>query len=286
MIKFLSSLVKKTNYLNYKIYFVDDSGKGIIGKKIKEKFPEIEVIINKENLGCSKSYNSGMKKAIKEYNPNYLLLLNDDMEIIDKNWLKEMIGVAENNPKYGILGCRIIYPDKSLQWIAKKGKTNFYKKKGTFGLTEDMKKNQEVSDIIGCCYLIKKEVINKIGFWDEKFSPAYGEETDHCFRAKMAGFKLVYVGGTEIIHYGSSSTNKLDSDWIWFLKKRNAIRVEWLNYSFLKILGYTFIHLGSCFKNGSVFKKIKLLCKAYLENMKNFKEINSKRRERINWSKK
>lgn len=275
LIEFIDSLINITDYPFYKIYFIDDSGSGKIGEKIKKKFPSISVDANKENLGCSKSYNFGMKKAIEEYSPDYLLLLNDDMKIIDKNWLKKIIGVSENNPKSGIFGCRVVYPDNSLQWISENGKTKFYKKNGKFGLTEKMKKNQKVSDIIGCCFLIKKKVINKIGFWDEGFSPAYGEETDYCFRAINMGFELMYVGETEIVHYGSSSTNKLDSEWVWFLKKRNAIRLEWKHYSFLKILFFTVIHFGSVFSknNLSISKKLKLLLKAYLYNFRKIKEI-------------
>ncbi len=271
LINFIESLIEKTNYQNYKIYFIDDSGKGKIGVKIKKKFPSIDVTINKKNLGCSKSYNLGMKKAIKEYPPDYLLLMNDDMKIVDKNWLQKMVSVAEGNFQVGILGCRIIYPDRSLQWVAKNGKINFFKQRGYFEKNEEIKKNQQVSNIIGCCFLIKKEVIKKIGFWDEKFSPAYGEETDYCFRAKKAGFNFMYVGETEIIHYGGASTNKLESEWIWFLKKRNAIRLEWKHYSLWKIIYYTIIHFCSIFdkKGVNIKKKLGLLLKAYQVNIKN-----------------
>ncbi len=78
--KCISSLKNLTSYKNYRIYLVDDSGTGKIGKEMKKKFKFINLITNKENLGCSKSYNAGMKEALKNYNPDYFVLLNDDLE--------------------------------------------------------------------------------------------------------------------------------------------------------------------------------------------------------------
>ena len=287
--KCIGSLKKLTSYKDYKIYLVDDSGKGKIGKEMKKKFKFINVIINKENLGCSKSYNLGMKEALKDYNPDYLVLLNDDLEFIDSKWLNKIIFHGEKNKWVGILGCRMIYPDKSLQWFAKKGKIYSFMKPGYFKKSKEMLKAQKVEEIIGSCYIIKKELTDIIGFWDEKFSPYYGEESDYSFRAAKKGYDFLYVGETEIIHHGASSTKNLFNEKVWYIKKRNSIRLEWLNYNFKKIIKYSIIHFGSVFFNrkdnelslkNKIPKKLLLLCKAYFVNISNLKEILQKRRER------
>jgi GT2 family glycosyltransferase len=283
--KCISSLKKNTDYKNYRIYLVDDSGKGNIGREIKKKFKGVKIIINKENLGCSKSYNSGMKESLKDYNPDYVILLNDDIEFIDSEWLSKAINAGEKDEKIGILGCKLLYPDKSLQWFAKRGKISSFMKSGHFEESKEILKNQKVSNIIGACFIIKRRVIDKIGFWDEKFSPYYGEETDYCFRATKKGFSFLYIGNTEIIHHGAASTKSLFNEKVWFIKKRNAIRLEWLNYNFLNIIKYTIIHIGSSILNKNSIKKIKLLAKAYNENIKNYKEIKQKRNERNSWVK-
>jgi GT2 family glycosyltransferase len=279
--KCLKSLKEKTEYKNYKTYLVDDSGTGKIAKEIKKRSKGIKIIINKENRGFSGANNVGTKRALKEYNPDYILLLSDDTEIVEKYWLRKMIEVAEKNEKVGILGCRTIYPDRTLQWFAKKGRIYPFMEAGHIEKSEEILKNQEVPEILGACFLIKKEVIEKIGLLDEKFNPAYGEETDYCYRAAKKGFHFMYVGETEIIHHGASSTKFVDG--IWQIKKRNAIRLEWLNYNLLKIVKYTFIHIGSSLLSKNPIKKLKLLIKAYKENMKNFSEIKQKRRERNSW---
>jgi GT2 family glycosyltransferase len=283
--KCISSLKNITSYKNYKIYLVDDSGTGNIGREIKKKFKFIHVITNKENLGCSKSYNAGMKEALKDYNPDYIVLLNDDLEFIDSEWLSKIIFYGEKDEKIGILGCRMIYPDRSMQWIAKKGRIYSFMKPGHFEKSEDILKAQRVKEIIGSCYIIKKRVIEEIGFWDEKFSPYYGEESDYSFRAAKKGFFFLYVGETEIIHNGASSIKNLFNEKVWFIKKRNAIRLEWLNYNLSNIIRHTFIHIGSLFLSKNPIKKLKLLVKAYRENIKNYKEIKQKRKERNSWRK-
>ncbi|MDP3986635.1 MAG: glycosyltransferase family 2 protein [Nanoarchaeota archaeon] len=254
--------LKKTDYSNYKIFLLDDSGKGHIGRKIKKSRKDIRVIINPKNLGFSKFNNIGIKFANKEWAPRYFLLLNDDTEIVEGKWLKTMVNAGEREQKAGIIGCKVAFPNGQVQWP---------------------KNKENIKDVIGACFLIKKSVIEKIGLFDEKFSPVYGEESDFCFRASKAGFKIVYVDKTRVIHYGSSSTNTMFNENIWFLKKRHAIRLEWLNYSFGDILKYTVIHFGSAIISKNPFKKTILLLKAYKENINNIREIEEKREERNSW---
>ena len=59
-----------------------------------------------------------MQKILEEDSPDYILLLNDDMEFIEKNWLKKMVEMGESYENIGILGCKLIYPDGNLQWYS------------------------------------------------------------------------------------------------------------------------------------------------------------------------
>jgi len=217
--KCLFSLKSKTNYKNYKVFVVDDKSKKNIGVSIKKKFPWVDVTINKKNMGFGKSNNIGIKKALKEYSPDYILLLNDDTEIIQKNWLKEMIKVGENDENIGILGCKIVYPDKSLQnvgglirkWEITKI-TNF--KGGDIF---------DVDHVMGAFMLIKKEVINKIGFLDEDFSPYLLEDTDYCLRAKENNFKIKSVSYVEVIHKKGKTIDSLKNDKSIIIRFKNDI---------------------------------------------------------------
>lgn len=212
----LESIRKKTDYEDYKVFLVDDSGKGEIGEEIKKKYKWVNVTINKENKGFSGANNVGIRKAIKEYNPEYFLLLNDDIEIIEKNWLKNIIKVGEEDKKIGILGCKILYPDRSLQNIG--GYMNKWKVE--LELKENIKEIFEVDLVMGAFMVIKKEVIKKIGLLDEIYSPYLLEDTDYCLRAKKKGWKIVSVPYVSIIHKKGKSIDSLDD------KKRLLVRFK------------------------------------------------------------
>jgi hypothetical protein len=283
--KCLLTLKKNTDYKDYKTYIIDDSGKDYLGEEFKKKFKWVNFTANKENKGYSKSTNLGMQKMLKEYSPDYILLLNDDMEFFEKDWLKKMIEVSESNEKIGIVCCKLVYPDGNLQWYYKNGETHFEKTTKYTEETEETFKIREVEDVIGACALIKKKVVDKIGFYDEGFTPLYGEDTDYCYRARKKGFKLMYVGNTKVMHWNGSwikgMKNKDSEKRKWYLQKEHAIRLEWLNFKIPKIIKYTFIHFGSAILRKNPFIGLKLLLKAYKENIKNIKEIKQKRKERL-----
>ena len=245
----LSSFLKKTNYKNYKIFLVDDSGKGEIGKKIKKKFKKVDVIINKENKGFSKSNNIGIKRASKIYNPDYFLLLNDDIEIIDKDWLKKMVKVGESDNKIGILGCKIVYPDGSLQNIGGYIKNWEIAKE----LNGNRKKVFEVDHVMGAFMLIKKEVIKKSGFLDENYSPYLLEDTDYCINVKKNGFKIVSVPFVSIIHKKGKSIDSLKNKDILRVRMKNDIYFSKKNLKGRNKFFRIFIYLPMV----AVFKKSK-----------------------------
>jgi GT2 family glycosyltransferase len=219
--KCLNSLKERTQYKNYKVFFVDDSGKGEIAKNIKKKFPWVNVTANKKNLGFAGAHNVGMKKSIKEYNPDYLLLLNDDTEIIQKDWLTEMVKVGNSDDKIGVLGCRIVYPDGSLQNIG--GYLKKWELVKELELNGEKKEVFEVDHVMGAFMLIKRKVINEIGFLDENYNPYLLEDTDYCLSAKKAGFKVVSVGFVKIIHKKGKTLKSLESADKLFIRFRNDI---------------------------------------------------------------
>ena len=270
----LRSIENHIKYKNYRVYFLDDSNKGIFEKEVKKRFPKVRVFSNKRNLGFSISNNILIKKSIEEYNPDYFLLLNDDTKIIETSWLIKFIKIAESIDG-GIFGCRIYNDNLSNQLVVKKGKILFYEGKKDFKKDKLYLETQEVDNIIGACFLIKREVINDIELLDEGFSPAYGEDTDFCYRAKKKGYKSIYVGELSIVHSGHSSAKTLDQKFLWYLKKRNSIRLEWKHFPLFKIFYYTLIHFGSTLKGDKklFISNVGLLIKAYIYNFKRINEI-------------
>jgi len=263
--KCLLSLKNKTNYKNYRIFLVDDKSKKKIGINMKKKFPVVNLIINKKNLGFSKSNNIGIKKALKEYSPDYFLLLNDDTEIVDKNWLKTMIEVGESDEKIGILGCKLIYPDGSLQSVGGHIKWGIITKISNLGKEGII----DVSHVMGAFMLIKKEVIKKVGFLDEIFSPYLLEDTDYCLRAKEKGFEIKSVSYIKIIHKKGKTLD--------FLKDRKRILIRFKNdilFSKRHLKGWNkFFRIFIYLPLFAIFKKKKDIEGFKIKNLKLRKDI-------------
>lgn len=204
--------LKKTNYSNYKIFLVNDS------KNIKLNFKDVEIIKTSGHTGFSKAYNVGMRKAC-EWAPDYILLLNDDTEVIDKNWLNKMVKVGESDKNIGILGCKIIYPDGVVQNIGGYMKGWQIAKE----MDETIKKPFEVDHVMGAFMFIKKAVINRIGFLDEVFNPYLLEDTDMCLRAKERGFKVMSVPDVTLIHKKGKSVDTNPNYKRMFVRFKNDI---------------------------------------------------------------
>lgn len=215
----LKSIKNKTKYKNYKVYFIDDSGDGKIATQIKKKFKWVNSDATKKNSGFSKSNNLGIKKAIKEYNPDYLLLLNDDCEVIEKDWLNKMIEAGEKYEKAGIIGCNIRYPDLTLQNLG--GYLRGWKI--DLELEENKKDIFEVDHVMGACLMIKKEVIKDIGLLDEAYSPYLLEDTDYCLRAKEQGWKVISIPYIKIIHKKGKSIDSQDDRRRLLIRFKNDI---------------------------------------------------------------
>ena len=215
----IDSVKKKTDYKNYKIFFVDDSGTGKFGREISKKFKSVNVTLNKTNKGFSGAHNIGMKKSLEKYKPDYILLLNDDCEIVQKDWLTEIIKVGEGDKNIGILGGKIVYPNGSLQNIGG------YLRKWEITKELDGKRKEvfEVDHVMGAFMFIKKSVIDKIGLLDEMYTPYLLEDTDYCLTAKKNGFKIVSVPFVKVIHKKGKTIDSLPNKNITRIRFKNDI---------------------------------------------------------------
>lgn len=238
-IECLNSL-KEINYDNYKIVVVDNGSADDSVFEIKNQFPEIEIIENKINLGFAGGNNVGIKFAI-ENGADYVLLLNNDTTT-NENFLKELVKAGESDARIGVLGPKIYFhSDPNRIWFTG-GKVNWIKNKGThIGWGEidngQYDKIKEVGYLTGCCLLIKKEVINKVGVLPEDYF-LYYEDLDFSLRVKNFGYKCIYVYKSKIYHKVSKSTKPGSPEYIYY-HTRNGLALAKRNGSLLsKIILY------------------------------------------------
>jgi len=234
----LKSLKKFTNYKNYRIFVVDNQSESKIGERIKKNFKEVRVIINDKNYGFSKGNNIGINIAKKEYNPDYFLILNDDTEFFQKGWLQKTLKVFEKDRKTGLVGCKLVYPDKRLQNAGGFLKGSNITRIQKIGKRETL----EVDHVMGAFMLVKREVMDKLNGFDEDYSPYLLEDTDYCLRAKKLGFKIKSFGGVEVIHKAHQSLKK-SKDPKLFFRFKNDLIFSWRHLNFWNFLFRSFVYL-------------------------------------------
>ena len=198
--KCIISLTENTSS-NFEIILVDNNSTDSTIKNTKKEFPEVQLIQNKTNLGFPTAANQGIANALGKY----VLLLNNDT-IVTEGLIERMIEVAESDPKIGIVGPI----SNEVSGLQKDNEAN-YKTIDEMHLyaeaIREKNKNKTLPfpRVAFLCTLIKKEVIDKIGGLDERFSPGNYEDDDFCLRAQLAGYKTVIAQDVFIHHYGSKS---------------------------------------------------------------------------------
>jgi hypothetical protein len=251
----LDSIKRNTNYGNHKILVLDNNSKDGSKKLIKTKYFWVDLIENLRNEGASRTLNIGIKYAIKKYNPDYFYFLNNDT-IVKKNWLTEAIKTAEKRKDIGIVGSKQLTFDKkpaiSAGWI------KFLGVKYYWGDEE-----KEVNWVSGAGFLVKKEVIKKIGVFDETYNPAYYEESDFEKRVINAGFRIINCPRSVIYHKGSGTIGNFKDNKYFSIFYRNRLIFFLRHYSFF----YFFPRLIYDILKSIRIKKLRLLFKAYKEGI-------------------
>lgn len=202
----------------WEIIIVDNNSKdGSIElfKEIKKKHSNIKIIRNKKNLGYSKANNQGIKIA----KGGYILFLNSDI-LIEKVNFEEILDFLDRQKKIGALTVRINLREKQLDWASHRGFPTpwnsfcyFLKLEKIFKsipllnrifggyhlIYKNFEKIHEIDSPSGAFYLTRKEILKKIGGFDEKFF-MYGEDLDLSYRIKQLGYKIIYYPKYSVIH--------------------------------------------------------------------------------------
>lgn len=169
---------------------------------------EFTLIKNKKNYGFAEGNNIGIRYALNNFNPDYILLLNNDT-VVDKDFLKDLVETGESDENIGMIGPKIYYYDAPQTIWCIGGKISWKFARGVHIGTNELDKGQykekrELDYVSGSAFLIKTEVLKKTGLMDKNFF-LYFEETDLSLRASKLGYKSVYSPQAKIWHKVSKS---------------------------------------------------------------------------------
>jgi hypothetical protein len=241
----LSSLQSVT-YSNKRILVVDNASDDGSAEAIQQVFPDVQVLTLPENRRFSGGNNAGISYALGR-GAQMLLLLNNDTTV-DAGFLLPMVEQLRLDPNVGIVSPKIYYHDHPKRlWFAG-GALSFWT--GTIrhiGIRElDLGQYDTPTDIdygTGCCILIRKDVIEKIGLLDESYH-LYTEDVDWSMRVRRSGYRILYEPSGKVWHRlsvssgGHLSWNKMSNKFLGNFRffARYAKWYHWLVFPWLSIL--------------------------------------------------
>ncbi len=212
--------IEKSSYKNYEILIIENNSEDSKTFEYYETLKENEKIkilnyIYKENetFNYSKLNNYGVSNAIGEF----IVLLNNDIEIISDEWLEEMLGICQRSD-VGAVGAKLFYPDSKIQHAGvvlgltgTAGHVNHLMGKDELGYMGRIMIQQNFNAVTGAMLMVSKENYIKVGKLDEDFAVAYND-IDFCLKLREIGKVNVYDSYVEAIHYESRTRGYEDTE--------------------------------------------------------------------------
>lgn len=230
----LHSVYKALKGIEAEVFVVDNNSVDGSVALVREKFPQVILVENKENAGFSKANN----QAIRMCKGEYVLLLNPDT-VVQEDTFSKTLAFMDATPAAGGLGVKMVDGKGNFLPESKRGLPTpavaFYKifglsklfpgskKFGHYHLTYlDKNKTHSVDVLSGAFMLLRKNVLDKIGLLDEDYF-MYGEDIDLSYRIILEGSKNYYFPETTIIHYKGESTKKSSINYVFVFYRAMAI---------------------------------------------------------------
>ncbi len=233
----LNSVKKALRNVSGEVFVVDNNSIDNSVDMVRAKFPEYQLIANKDNRGFSKANNQAIEIAQGEY----ILLLNPDT-VVEEDTFEKVIAFMDQHPDAGGLGVRMIDGKGKFLPESKRGLPTpmvaFYKIFGLSSLFPKSKKfgqyhlgylsefeTNEVEILSGAFMLMRHDALKKVGLLDETFF-MYGEDIDLSYRIIKGGYKNYYFPETRIIHYKGESTKKSSVNYVFVFYRAMVIFAE------------------------------------------------------------
>ncbi len=201
----------------WNVIVVDNNSKDGTVDALQKEFPEVKIITNNKNLGFAK----GNNLARHVTHAKNVLFLNPDTKITDKV-IQRTLRILEDKKEIAAVGCRVMLPNGKIDYSCHRGLPTVWntfsywsglskllpKSKFFAGYTAtylDYRKSSEIECVSGTYLLIRRSVLDEVGWWDEDYF-WNGEDIELCYQIKKHGWKIWYEASLEILHFKGSSS--------------------------------------------------------------------------------
>lgn len=228
----LKSVYAQTSDISFEVIVVDNASKDKTVQMVMNEFGAAAVIQNDRNRGFAAAVNQGLAVA----SGTYICLLNPDTEIRDRA-LEQLVSAMEQNPRIGVAGPHMLNEDGTTQPSVRRfpklsdqllivSKLHLLRPDAKslsryLARDVDYSRSQEVEQVMGACFMMRRSVIEQIGALDETFF-IWFEEVDYCRRVKeRTELRVWYIADAHVVHIGGES----------FAKINNSTKQRWYNKS-------------------------------------------------------
>jgi GT2 family glycosyltransferase len=218
----LKAIYSTLSSLSAEVIVVDNASTDGTQDFVRRDYPQVKLIVNKQNLGFARANNQGLRLAQGRYH----LLLNTDA-FVHQGALKTMVRFMDEQPEAGAAGCRLYYEDGSLQRSCTSFPTlstelwqafwldRLFPASPTFGkywMTYwEFNDTREVDSIIGAFMMLRPEAISEVGGFDPGFF-MYSEEVDLCYRLKQRGWKVMFTPKATATHIWGGTSKRIPEE--------------------------------------------------------------------------
>lgn len=231
----VESIINLSTYDNYEIVIVENNSETAEIRTYYEEIsrhPRVQVVEYKGDFNYSKINNFGVQYAKGEY----LLLLNNDTEVITPDWMEELLMYAMRKD-VGVVGAKLYYQDKTIQHAGiviglgahrTAGHTHYRIPEANVGYMGRLCYAQDVTAVTGACMMVSKALYEELGGLDESFTVALND-VDFCLRVREKGFLNIFTPFAELYHYESKSrgSDKKDERALRYQQESDRFRVKW-----------------------------------------------------------
>jgi len=278
------SSVLRTHYPNYDVYLIDNASSDDSVEYVRYEFPSVKIIRNSTNLGFAEAYN----RAISEIESEYVVLLNNDTEVLNPDWLTHLVRTADEGVNVGAVAAKMVSMrnHRLLDSVGSAGVP--YWKDGFFEIGRGETDVGQYSDCFepfafcGGAALIRRSAFMDAGRLDTKFF-AYFDDPDLSWRLRLRGWRVAYASDARVSHYhGGTIGAKGEVTSILYYCSRNFLRAIIKNcglslpWALRNYLLYTTLCTSGFLIYGP--RKSILLMKGIVWNIRNFNSSYAARR--------
>ena len=230
----VSSIEEKTTWKNYEIIIVENNSVEketfVYYETLKNRYPNVRILTWKKEFNYSAINNF----AVREAQGEYLLFLNNDVEIITDSWLEEMLQLCQQKD-VGIVGAKLYYPDDTIQHagvVVGLGGVAAHilckLPRDAQGYMGRLRCVQEMSAVTAACMMVKTSVFKSVDGFDEELKVAFND-IDLCMKVRSKEEKIIFTPYAELYHYESKSRGMEDTPekQLRFSREVNCFRRKW-----------------------------------------------------------